>query len=239
MADDVTTKILEIQVNYSDALTKIAQYRVEIEKIKNQQKELKQQLKDGQITQEEYHKTMESSRQLTSQYNDAVSLLSRQVKNQLKAQKEQEGSLVQLRAELSNLTAEYDRLSRAERESAKGDELKDKINRLTNELKSSEEATQRFFRNVGNYKSALVGAGVSTQSLTNALTRECQNADDAKKANEVLARAIAAIDPNAQGAQESIDLLNKKIEENQRVIDEHEESSMGHKTKRAKCVMSI
>ncbi len=225
MADDVTTKILEIQVNYSDALTKIAQYRVEIEKIKNQQKELKQQLKDGQITQEEYHKTMESSRQLTSQYNDAVSLLSRQVKNQLKAQKEQEGSLVQLRAELSNLTAEYDRLSRAERESAKGDELKDKINRLTNELKSSEEATQRFFRNVGNYKSALVGAGVSTQSLTDALTRECQNADDAKKANEVLARAIAAIDPNAQGAQESIDLLNKKIEENQRVIDEHEESS--------------
>lgn len=225
MADDVTTKILQIQVDYGDAVAKMAQYRQQIDAIKKQQTEWKKSLKEGKISQEEYAQSMEASKLQIGQYNQAISTIQKTVVNQLKQQKEQEGSLVALRAELSNLTAEYDRMSRAERESAAGDELKDKINRLTNELKSSEEATQRFYRNVGNYKSALMGAGVSTQSLTDALTKECKSADEAEKANEVLRRAIAAIDPNAQGAQESIDLLNRKIEENQQVIDEHQESS--------------
>lgn len=224
-SDNVTTKILEVQVNYGDALTKIAQYRTEIDKVKEKQKELKKQFKDGEITQEEYHKSMESSKMLIDEYSTSAGILTRAVKNQLKSQKEQEGSLVQLRAELSNLTAEYDRLSRAEREGAKGDELKDKINRLTDELKSCEEGTQRFYRNVGNYKSALMGAGVSTQSLTDALSKECKTAEEARKANEVLQKAVDAIDPSAQGAQESIALLNSKIEENKKVIDEHQEQS--------------
>jgi len=156
---DVTTKILEIQVEYADALNKIAQYRVEIDKIKEKQKELKSQLKENKITQEEYHKAMESSKQLTSQYNNAVSVLTKQISNQLKVEKEQEGSLVQLRAKLSNLTAEYDKLSKAEREGAKGTALKDKINAVTSELKGLEEATQRYYRNVGNYPQTLASLG--------------------------------------------------------------------------------
>lgn len=159
MANDVTTKILEVQVNYGDALTKIAQYRIELDKIKDKQKELKEQLKQGQITQEEYHKSMESSKQVMSQYSNAVSVLSKQISNQLKVEKEQDGSLVQLRAKLSNLTAEYDRLSKAEREGAKGSELKEKMNQLTTEIKGLEEATQRYYRNVGNYPKTMSSLG--------------------------------------------------------------------------------
>lgn len=166
---DVTTKILEIQVEYADALNKIAQYRVEIDKIKEKQKELKTQLKENKITQEEYHKAMESSKQLTSQYNNAVSVLTKQISNQLKVEKEQEGSLVQLRAKLSNLTAEYDRLSKAEREGAKGTALKDKINAVTSELKGLEEATQRYYRNVGNYPQTLASLGVQLDECVDKL----------------------------------------------------------------------
>lgn len=166
---DVTTKILEIQVEYADALNKIAQYRVEIDKIKEKQKELKTQLKENKITQEEYHKAMESSKQLTSQYNNAVSVLTKQISNQLKVEKEQEGSLVQLRAKLSNLTAEYDRLSKAEREGAKGTALKDKINAVTSELKGLEEATQRYYRNVGNYPQTLASLGAQLDECVDKL----------------------------------------------------------------------
>lgn len=66
-----------------------------------------------------------------------------------------EGSLTSLRAQLSNATKEFDNLSRAEREGAKGKEFLDHINALTDEIKEAEEATQRYQRNVGNYKSAL------------------------------------------------------------------------------------
>lgn len=161
MADNnATTKILEIQVNYGDALTKIAQYRVEIDKLKEKQQQLKKQLKEGEITQEEYHKALEANKQIVSQYNGAVSVLSKQISTQLKIEKEQEGSLVQLRAKLSTLTAEYDRLSKAEREGAKGTELKDKMNQLTTEIKGLEEATQRYYRNVGNYPKTMESLGV-------------------------------------------------------------------------------
>ena len=173
---DVTTKILEIQVEYADALNKIAQYRVEIDKIKEKQKELKTQLKENKITQEEYHKAMESSKQLTSQYNNAVSVLTKQISNQLKVEKEQEGSLVQLRAKLSNLTAEYDRLSKAEREGAKGTALKDKINAVTSELKGLEEATQRYYRNVGNYPQTLASLGAQLDECVDKL-RSMKNAN--------------------------------------------------------------
>lgn len=221
MADNVTTKILQIQVDYGDAVKQIAEWQSKIDAVRKQQKSLKDDLKEGRISQEEYQRSIQAGNLAMSQMKDAMNTVSKAVKNQLKSQAEQEGSLVQLRAEISNLNAEYDRLSRAERESAKGDELKDKINRLTTELKSAEEGTQRFYRNVGNYKSALLGAGVSTQSLCDALSKEAKSAEEAEKANEVLKKAVAAIDPSSVGASESIALLTKKIEENDKIIKEH------------------
>lgn len=221
MADNVTTKILQIQVDYGEAVKQIADWQSKIDAVRKQQKSLKDDLKEGRISQEEYQRSIQAGNLAMSQMKDAMNTVSKAVKNQLKSQAEQEGSLVQLRAEISNLNAEYDRLSRAERESAKGDELKDKINRLTTELKSAEEGTQRFYRNVGNYKSALLGAGVSTQSLCDALSKEAKSAEEAEKANEVLKKAVAAIDPSSVGASESIALLTKKIEENDKIIKEH------------------
>lgn len=80
------------------------------------------------------------------------------MQNQLKQEKAQENSLVSLRAKLSNLTAEYDALSEAERNAATGIKLRDKINEVTDALKDAEEETQRYYRNVGNYKEAIMEA---------------------------------------------------------------------------------
>lgn len=76
-------------------------------------------------------------------------------------QNEQKGSLKQLRAELSNLTAQYDALSAAERDGAQGEELRNHINEVTDALKEGEEATQRYYRNVGNYKESVNAAFAS------------------------------------------------------------------------------
>lgn len=233
MANNVTTKILQIQVDYGDAIKQIAEWQSKIDAVRKQQKDLKDDLKEGRISQEEYQRSIQAGNLAMNQMKDSMNTVSKAVKNQLKSQAEQEGSLVQLRAEISNLNAEYDRLSRAERESAKGDELKDKINRLTTELKSAEEGTQRFYRNVGNYKSALLGAGISTKSLCDALSKEAKTAEDAEKANAVLKKAVAAIDPSSVGASESIALLTKKIEENDKIIKEHAENVAAAQKKQA------
>lgn len=228
MADnDVRTKILDIQVRYSDALDKITKYRKEVADAMARQKELKKELDAGSITQEEYARQVETTRIFITQQNTAINTLTRQINNQEKAQQENLGSLVQWRAELSNLTAEYDRLSEADRTGEVGENLKAQINDLTTKLKEAEQGTQRFFRNVGNYPNAMGQAASATNGLVEALSKECKTAEEAQDANEVLKRALAGIDPSAEGAADAIETLNKKIEENNQVIQEHEEQSAG------------
>lgn len=222
---DVKTKILDIQVRYKDALDQIAKYRKEVADAMARQKELKEELNEGNISQEEYARQLETTRIFINQQNTAINTLTRQINNQEKAQQENLGSLVQWRAELSNLTGAYDRLSEVDREGEIGKNLKEQINELTNKLKEAEQGTQRFFRNVGNYPSAMGQAANATNGLVEALTKECKTAEEAKEANEILHRALESIDPAAEGASEAIETLSKKIEENNEVIEEGAQES--------------
>lgn len=163
-SQDTKVKIVDIQVKYQEAVDAMAKYRAAIDEARAQMKALKKDLKDGKITQAEYDKQSEASRVFMKQQGDAINTLSRQVQNQIKVQKENEGSLKQLRAELSNATAAYDAMSRAERDSAKGQELKNHIVQITKELKGAEEGTLRFYRNVGNYPTSVTTALGSIKS---------------------------------------------------------------------------
>lgn len=158
---NVEEKILDIRVRYDDAIRKIAEYRSQLDVLRKREQTLKDDLKAGRISREQYNLKLSETKIATQQYNDAIRMLNKQVQNQLKLEKEQEGSLVALRAELSNATAAYDALSREEREGAKGKELQNHINAITEELKEAEEETQRFYRNVGNYEAAILKAAQS------------------------------------------------------------------------------
>lgn len=151
-------KILDIKVNYNEAVKAIAEYQTKIDAARDAEKNLKKQLKDGEISRQQYNEEMAASKIAIADYNDAIRIINKTVQNQIKQEKEQEGSLKALRAELSNLTAEYDALSEAERKSASGEELKNKINEVTDALKGGEEETQRYYRNVGNYEEAIKSA---------------------------------------------------------------------------------
>lgn len=154
-------KILEIKVRYDKAITKIAEYSTELDKLKAREKQLKEDVSKGRIEREKYNLMMAETKIAAKEYTKSIRVLNKQIQNERKEQTEMEGSLVRLRAELSNLTAAYDRLSRVEREGVKGKELQDKINAITDELKGAEEETQRFYRNVGNYEAAILKAAQS------------------------------------------------------------------------------
>lgn len=159
MAQDVQTKILELEIKYQPAIAALGKYRSEIEATKNLMSELKEAHKKGSMSTTEYHRSMSACEQSIKTANGSIAVLSKQIQNQVKVEKENEGSLTQLRAKLSQATKAYDDMSRKERESAKGQELKDKIKNITSELKGAEEETDRFYRNVGNYKEAETGLG--------------------------------------------------------------------------------
>lgn len=156
---DKTEKILDIKVNYNKAIKAISEYQTKIDAAREAEGNLKKQLKDGSISRQQYNEEMAASKAYISDCNDSIRIITKTMQNQIKQEKEQKGSLRSLRAELSNLTAEYDALSKADRENAEiGGVLKDRINEVTDALKGAEEETQRYYRNVGNYKEAIIEA---------------------------------------------------------------------------------
>ena len=157
--NDVQTKILEIEIRYETAIQQLGKYRDEIDKTRQTMADLKEMHKKGSIGTEDFQQSMAACEQQIKSNQHSITALTRQIQSQIRTEKEQEGSLNQLRAQLSKATAEYDAMSRAERESAAGQELKKKINDITGELKGAEYETERFYRNVGNYKEAVEGLG--------------------------------------------------------------------------------
>lgn len=167
-------QILKITVRNDDAIRNIAQYRIAIENLRREEAEYKKALKDKQISQEEYNARIVETQKKMMEAKEVVQALTKEVQNNIKIEKEQEGSLKQLRAQLSNLTTEYDSLSEAERNAAKGQNLKNRINEITDSLKGAEEETQRFYRNVGNYTEAITKAAEANipfiQEIHNSVT---------------------------------------------------------------------
>lgn len=217
MAESEQTTILNIEVNYSDGVKAIAEYRTQIDELREAEKKYKKQLKDGEITQQHYNELMTESKLKTAQLNEESRAIAKQLQNQIKVQKAQEGSLKQLRAQLSNLTAAYDSLSEAERNSAKGQELKTQINEVTDALKGGEEETQRYYRNVGNYE----------QSLSPLFESMEKKIEKQQKAYEKLVKEQGASSKAAKKMKKVLDDLQLEFDFMKDSVDDASESVLG------------
>lgn len=98
------------------------------------------------------------------------------IRKNIKAQKDkiiqdrsEEGSITQLRKQLSLLIVDYDNMGRLRREGGAGKALLAQIKVVQDELSKAEQASGRFQRNVGNYSSAFNGLGMSIQQIAREL----------------------------------------------------------------------
>lgn len=150
-------RILDIQVNVGDAVNNIMELEYSIDSLKRKMAGL---LKDRKVRDlnEDERKTYEELSQTVKVYQQQIQGYTKQIRNQIKAQEENEGSLVSLRAQLSNLNKEYDNLSEVDRNSELGESLLKTIQEVNKELLTAEERTGRFQRNVGNYYGSIMNA---------------------------------------------------------------------------------
>lgn len=164
-------QILNIKVKYEDAIYGIVRYREKLEELSRAQDKLKEDFKNGKVTYDEYATTLAAMNEQVKTHKGTIRELSKEVQNNIKTEREQEGSLRSLRAALSNATKEYDALSKAERNGARGQELKKHINDITNELKGAEAETQRFYRSVGSYEESIKGALGVNSNFANSIMK--------------------------------------------------------------------
>ena len=163
MVSEDKQQILDIKVKYEDAIYGIIRYKEKIDQLKQSIKDLQQQEKDKTITTNEMKVQTEAINATIKEYQYNVRALQKEIQNNVRTENEQEGSLKQLRAQLSNATKKYDEMAKAEREGAKGQALAQHINEITNKLKLAEEETQRYYRNVGNYYNSMMQAADDLQ----------------------------------------------------------------------------
>lgn len=154
--ETVNEHIVRIKADSAAAVKQVVEYTKKLDEARAAEKQLRAETKNMSEATDEQKQQLAAIQAAQTEYKRGIQECNKEIQNNIKTSQEQDGSLRSLRAELSNLTKEYDSLSRAEREGAKGQELQDKINATTTELKKAEEETQRYYRNVGNYSGALI-----------------------------------------------------------------------------------
>ena len=148
--------IFEVKLEQGQLLQALAKDQEALRKLKEEQKELDKARKDGTKSAEDVAKRtaeisveQDRTRRSIAETKKEMRLLDTQ-------QKANEGSIVAMRAQLSQLNKEYDNLSKEQRDNADiGGKLQQQIAGLTDELKELEGATGRNQRNVGNYDAAV------------------------------------------------------------------------------------
>lgn len=157
-------KILNIRVNYQEAVKGIEEYNRKIAEAKKYQDELNERLEAGEVSADEYAEGMATAQNAVKEYNSEIRTLNKEIQNNIKEQESQDGSLKQMRAQLSQMTKAYSEMSREQRDNSDaGKQLTQNIVKLTNDIKKAEEAIGDYRRSVGSYEKA-IGATLGTQS---------------------------------------------------------------------------
>lgn len=175
LAKGVVESSKKIRMQTDEASEAIKHYADSLNGVKEQLK----QVTDDIYSMSEAQRKSASGENAVKQYaglkaqlkvaSDEMRSFAKEQENIIKIQQASDGSLTQLRRQLSLLTGQYDNLSRDLRSGATGKELIIQIQAVTKELNEAEQASGRFYRNVGNYASGWNGLNVQVQQLAREL----------------------------------------------------------------------
>ena len=156
MAQNTIDKIINIQFKYVDLVNGWAEASKAIDNANAKLKEFK---KEGDA--EGIAKQTQLIKALRGEMNQYTREIQANVREEVKA----EGSINQLNAKISKLTAQYNSLSGEVRKSSVGEALAKEIAEVQTEVNKANEAVLNFRNNVGNYASAAKGFSGLTFSI--------------------------------------------------------------------------
>lgn len=200
-------EIFRVEIQADAAIKTLADYNTAIAENTEKLNELKKANEQGT---EEYAKLTQVLATQKRERNE----LQKVIQNDVKLQREEQTSLKGMRAALSNLTKQYDELSAAERNGAKGEEMRQHINKITTELKAAEEETQRFYRNVGNYEQSVKNALKETKAELTQLNFAYDNMSEAEKQSaqgRAMAKKLDELTEKAGKLKDAMDASSQQI----------------------------
>ena len=176
-------KIINIRVKYSDLIKGMSESAKRIDTLNDRISELKSGLKGlkaarkaGTIDEEAYNEqvaqtTQElvANREEVKALQSAMRLYSHEIQDNIKEEKNLEGSVNGLRKSIRDLTAQYNALSAADREGSVGNGIAERISKMQAQVSAAEQRLGNFLSNVGNCQSAFNGLNVSVSQIVREL----------------------------------------------------------------------
>ncbi|WP_333593185.1 hypothetical protein [Alistipes putredinis] len=190
---DSIDKIINIRFNYKELVQGWVKANEAIEDNKKILADLKKEYETGQISLSDYKKAQLELKSTTKALTDEQRQYEKEIQNNIKVEKELDGSLNQLRANLNGLIAQYGRLSAAERESTSGKALADHIKAQRDAVKEAEAAIGDYRSNVGNYENAIQNTLPVGNNFLLQLAQTAQNAGGVTNVIKGAAGAIGSL----------------------------------------------
>lgn len=190
---DSIDKIINIRFNYKELVQGWVKANEAIEDNKKILADLKKEYETGQISLSDYKKAQLELKSTTKALTDEQRQYEKEIQNNIKVEKELDGSLNQLRANLNGLIAQYGRLPAAERESASGKALADHIKAQRDAVKEAEAAIGDYRSNVGNYENAIQNTLPVGNNFLLQLAQTAQNAGGVTNVIKGAAGAIGSL----------------------------------------------
>lgn len=153
--------LLEVQVNDQEALANIASLTESNRGLKNELANLKEQLKENQISQEQFDK---SSAQLNAQIKENTAGIrenAKEVKVHSASVASADGSINQMRSRVADLSRAYNSLSKEAREGDVGKQIAAEMGSLNTSINEANKSVGNFKDNVGNYPKLMGGVSLS------------------------------------------------------------------------------
>lgn len=241
---ETITKILEIQFNNGELVNGMKETALVLQANKKEMeadnaalKALEKRYKEGKITLQQYIETKKryaeySIRQQAQNkaLQTQMQAYQRELQNNIKEELAAEGSIKKLRAQVARLTTEWEKLSKAEREGARGKEMQKHIASLNAEINSASMSINNFKDNIGNYEQSIISALGSTNSLSGAASSlGSQFMSMASKAGPwglAIAAAVAAITVEFKLLKIAADDLDERMNESERGLYLYEQASV-------------
>lgn len=153
---ETDTIIIDFKID-GDVQKKLADTTAEIKRLKAEQKQLSQFIKEGADVNGELSAAYAENAQKLRELTAAEKTYTAQLNTTTASEREYGDSVYQLSARLADLKNQYRGLTKEQRESVEGVNLKKTIQDLDKEVKGLDADLGDHQRNVGNYVSALTG----------------------------------------------------------------------------------
>ena len=212
--------IIDIKVQYSEAIKIIAEYTVKLNQLREEENALTKELKDSKASveeitnlQEKYAAKLAATRVEMDYSQKAIQTLNKEIQDNIQYEQAQEGSIAKLRAELALNVDAYNKLSEAQKQVV-GAQFQQQIDETSQKLAEEEKALSNHIRSVGDFESAIVSLKNESKEYTAQLQASPQIFEGINQGLQTVIGAYGLY----QSALELVGIENEELAETMRKL---------------------